>query len=111
MKRILAHNSEIDSLAEEVKVCNECFNTANLLGREAILEVKSEDESIDVYFPHSLVTLNELKSIIKPRIHSSHIIDNSLAEGVVKSAIKRIIDEEYNYSPKHKAALKAQSPQ
>jgi len=106
VKGILAHNSESDSFGDGINVCNECFNTANHLGREAIEEAKEEDPSIDVYFPHSLITFDELKSVIGARPHSSHIINNTLAEDVVKVAIQRILDEEYSQSPNHKASLR-----
>ncbi|QYJ90830.1 hypothetical protein [Shewanella halotolerans] len=108
VKAILAHDSEHQSFAEEIKVCNECFNAANHLGQEAIKEAKEQDETVDVYFPHSLIQLEELKSVITPRLHSSHIIDNDLAENVVRNAIRRIIDEDYNQSPKHKMKLQEQ---
>lgn len=103
VKGILAHDSTEESLAKEIKVCNECFNTANHLGREAIMEVKEEDETIDVYFPHSLVTIEELKSVIEPRANSSHIINNDLAESVVKKGIVRIKSQDYHASPLQRA--------
>lgn len=105
VKSILAHNAESDSLADDIKVCNECFNASNHLGREAIEEVKEEDPTIDVYFPHSLIAFEELKSVIVARPHSSHLINNELAEEAVKTAIDRIVEENYNNSPKHKAIL------
>ncbi|PWW35226.1 hypothetical protein DFO83_1096 [Idiomarina loihiensis] len=105
VKTIRTHSNERDSYIYDIKVCNECFNAANHLGREAIEEVKEKMPSVDVYYPHNLVSFDELKSVISPRAHSSHIIDNTLADKIVVLAIKRIIDENYYCSPKHKAVL------
>ncbi|MBJ2135808.1 hypothetical protein JEU11_05010 [Paraglaciecola chathamensis] len=105
VKSILAHKKESDSLADDIKVCNECFNAANHLGREAIEEVKEEDPPINVYFPHSLIAFEELKSVIVARPHSFHLINNERAENVVKTAIDRIVDENYHYSPKNRTDI------
>lgn len=105
VKGVLAFDKNVVSYSSEVKVCNECFNTANLLGREAIEEAKADMGNREVMFPHCLVSLEELQAVVTPRANSSHLIDNQLADKVLSDAINRIVMDEYYYSSKHKAAL------
>ncbi|WP_198928509.1 hypothetical protein, partial [Vibrio crassostreae] len=51
VKGVLAFDKNVVSYSSEVKVCNECFNTANLLGREAIEEAKADMGNREVMFP------------------------------------------------------------
>ncbi|CAI3149614.1 hypothetical protein MWMV8_MWMV8_01800 [Acinetobacter calcoaceticus] len=65
-------------------MCNDCCNTALHIGREVkgLLEV-------DVDFPSSFISLDELSKTILPRPHSKHEYQNEIIDSLLPVLIKR----------------------
>lgn len=62
-----------------VTVCNECLKTGTLLARELI----QKHGRTDVISPISLITFDELSSIITAFPHSVHFINNQTADSIL----------------------------
>jgi rubredoxin len=106
VKSFHSHDLDKDVYYKDIKVCNECFNTAYNLCKEALEHVKERvDVDFSVDYLHCLVKIEELQSIVQPRNNSSHFIENELVDGVIKKLIDRIINEDYSGSKKHREIL------
>ncbi|TDO97201.1 hypothetical protein [Marinomonas balearica] len=101
VKEIYSFNERSEEYCDIIQVCNECYKTSYHLGKEASSFVQSLDASFDFSrsYNQSLVSISEIKKIIQPRPHSSHLIDNSMADELVDLAINRITEQTYYHSP------------
>ncbi|MBP2858500.1 hypothetical protein J8657_12895 [Dickeya oryzae] len=72
---------------EDMAMCADCVDTAINLGREVLSMA-----NLNSIFPSSVITLEELTSVIIPRPHSMHAFKNSLIDKILPLIINRYTD-------------------
>ena len=66
-------------------ICSDCGDTLKHLGKEAKVLA-----GVDVVIGSSIISLNELKSIVKPYPHSKHMIGNEDADNLLPTLVLRV---------------------
>lgn len=85
IKKVPLFNSEKKAVDyESSPMCADCIDSVIHLGREALILAGS-----DAVFPSSVITLQELSSIILPRPYSRHALRNDLIDNMLPSIIER----------------------
>lgn len=85
IKKVPLFNSEKKAVDyDSAAMCADCIDSVIHLGREALILAGS-----DVAFPSSIITLQELSSVIVPRPHSKHIFRNDLIDEILPMIIER----------------------